>query len=57
MSELETSMKFGIHGACVMVENKKVQHYDIQVDSRRKEVSCWIESKAEKVCKSLFTRL
>lgn len=50
-------MKFGIHGACVMVENKKVQHYDIQVDSRRKEVSCWIESKAEKVCKSLFTRL
>ena len=50
----ETCITFGIHGARVMIENKKVQHYAMQVDQDKKEVTCWIASEAGKVRELLF---
>ena len=32
-----------------MIENKEIPHYATQVDPEKKEVSCWVESQAEKV--------
>ena len=45
----ETCIKLGVHGARVMIDNKEIPHYAIQVNPEKKEVSCWIESQAEKV--------
>jgi hypothetical protein len=55
MPELETCIRFGKHGACVMIEDEEIQHYDIQVDMEKKEATCWIASEAGKVSESLFT--
>ena len=49
MSESETCIKLGVHGARIKIENKEIPHYAIQVDREKKEVSCWVESQAEKV--------
>ena len=51
----DTCIKFGEYGARVMIENKEIPHYNINVDLGRKKISCWIESQAEKVCESIFT--
>jgi hypothetical protein len=51
----ETCIKFGGHGARVMIEHHETPHYKIHVDEEKKEVTCWVESQAEKVCESLFT--
>ena len=54
----ETCIRFGEHGARVMIEDKEIQHYTIHIDQVKKEVSCWIASEAGKVrVKSLFSRL
>ena len=45
----ETCIKLGVYGARVMIENKEIPHYATQVDPEKKEVSCWVESQAEKV--------
>jgi hypothetical protein len=39
---------FGELGARVMVEDEEVQHYAINVDPVKREVSCWIASEAGK---------
>jgi hypothetical protein len=57
MSELETCIKFGEQGARVMIENNETPHYKIHVDEEKKEVTCWVESQAEKVCEFLFTMI
>ena len=54
----ETCIKFGGHGARVMIENKKVPHFAVDVNPEKKEVSCWIASEEGKVrdfFKLLFT--
>ena len=54
----ETCIRFGEHGARVMIEDKEIQNYPIHIDQAKKEVSCWIASEAGKVrVKSLFSRL
>ena len=53
----ETCIKFGEHGARVMIEDKEIPHYAIHVDQAKKEVSCWIASEAGKVCESLFASM
>ena len=50
----ETCIRFGEHGARVMIEDKEIQHYAIHIDQDKKEVSCWIASEAGKVRDSLF---
>ena len=45
----ETCITFGEFGARVMMENNEVEHYAMQVDPVKKEVSCWIASEAGKV--------
>ena len=50
----ETCIRFGQHGARIMIEDKEIPHYAIHVDPVKKEVSCWIASEAGKVCGSLF---
>ena len=46
----ETCIKLGVHGARVLIENKEIPHYaTTQVDREKKEVSCWVESQADKV--------
>jgi hypothetical protein len=50
----ETSIKFGEFSACVVIENKEVQHHAMHVDLAKKEVSCWIASEEGKVRKPLF---
>ena len=45
----ETCIKLGVHGARVLIENKEISHYATQVDREKKEVSCWVESQADKV--------
>ena len=45
----ETCVRFGEHGARVMIENKEIEHYAIHVDPVKKEVSCWIASEEGKV--------
>ena len=37
-----------------MIEDKEIQHYAINVDQDKKEISCWIASEAGKVRESLF---
>ena len=54
-SETETCIKWGEYGARVLIENKKIPHYNIKVDPEKKEVTCWIASEEEKVCESFFT--
>ena len=49
MSDSETCIKFGEHGARVKIENKNIQHYAVHVDPAKKEVSCWIASEEGKV--------
>jgi len=44
----ETCIKLGELGARVMIENKEIPHYGIDVDPAKKEVSCWIPSEAGK---------
>jgi hypothetical protein len=51
----ETCIKFGEHGARFMIENEEIPHYEAHVDAEKKEVTCWVESQAEKVCEFLFT--
>ena len=51
----ETCLRWEEHGARVMIEKKKIPHYNINVDPEKKEVTCWIESQAGKVRKFLFT--
>ena len=51
----ETCIRFGEHGARVMIENKEIQHYAMHVDPVKKEVNCWIASKEGKVREALFT--
>jgi hypothetical protein len=50
----ETCIKFGEHGARVMIEDKEIPHYASHVDLAKKEVSCWIPSEEGKVRGSLF---
>ena len=50
----ETCVKFGIHGARVMIENREVEHYAIRVDPVEKEVICWIPSEEGKVREYIF---
>ena len=50
----ETCIRFGEHGARVMIEDKEIQHYAMQVNPAKKEVTCWIASEAGKVRESLF---
>ena len=50
----ETYLTFGGHSARVMIEDKEIPHYAINVDPEKKEVTCWIASETEKVCESLF---
>ena len=50
----ETCVRFGKHGARVMIEDKEIEHYAMQGDPAKKEVSCWIASEANKVRESLF---
>ena len=54
MSELETCIKLGEHGARVMIEDREIPHYAPHVDLAKKEVSCWIPSEEGKVRESLF---
>ena len=54
---VETCAKLGEHGARVMIENNLTPHYEIYVDREKKEVTCWVESQAEKVFEPLFTGL
>ena len=49
MSKLETCIKFGELGARVIIDDEEIPHYDIYIDSAKKEVSCWIASEAGKV--------
>ena len=51
----ETCIRFGEHGARVMIEEKEIPHYAMHVDPVKKEVSCWIASEAGKVRGSLFS--
>ena len=53
MSDSETCIKFGEHGARVRIEAKEIRHYASHVDLAKKEVSCWIPSEG-KVRKSLL---
>ena len=53
MSELETCIKFGEHGARVKIEDKEIPHYASHVDQAKKEVSCWIPSEEGKVRTSI----
>ena len=53
----ETCIRFREHGARVMIEEKEIPHYAMHVDPVKKEVSCWIASKAGKVCGPLFSLL
>ena len=53
----ETCIRFGQHGARVMIEDKEIPHYAIHVDPVKKEVSCWISSEAGKVREFLFSLL
>jgi len=48
----ETFLTIEKFGARVMVEDKEVAHYAVQVDPVKKEVSCWIASEAGKVRES-----
>ena len=48
----ETCIKFGEHGARIMIEEKEVPHFAIDVNSEKKEVSCWIASEEGKVRES-----
>ena len=50
----DTCIRFGKLGARVVIEDKEVEHYNIQVDPAKKEVEWWIASEAGKVCESLF---
>ena len=54
MSDLETCIKFGEHGARIMIEDKEIPHYASHVDLYKKEVSCWIPSEEGKVRESPF---
>ena len=54
MSDSETCIKFGEHGARVMIEDKEIPHYASHVDLYKKEVSCWIPSEEGKVRESLL---
>ena len=51
----ETCIWFGQHSARVMIEEKEVPHFAMDVDPAEKEVSCWIASEAGKVRRSLFS--
>ena len=53
----ETCIRFGEHGARVMIEGKEIPHYAMHVDPVKKEVSCWIASEAGKVRGPLFSTL
>ena len=53
----ETCVRFGEHGARVMIEEKEIPHYAMHVDPVKKEVSCWIASEAGKVRGPLFSTL
>ena len=48
----ETCIKFGEQGARVMIEEKEVPHFAIDVNTEKKEVSCWIASEEGKVRES-----
>ena len=48
----ETCIKFGQHGARITIQEKEVPHFAIDVDSEKKEVSCWIASEEGKVRES-----
>ena len=52
----ETCVKFGEHRARVMIEEKEVPHLAIDVDSEKKEVSCWVASEEGKVRESFRYR-
>jgi hypothetical protein len=54
MPRPETCIRFGEHGARVMIEDVEIDHYAIHVDPIKKEVSCWIASKENKVREFLF---
>ena len=51
----ETCIRFGRHGARVMIDEKEIPHYAIHVDPAKKEVSCWIASEVGKVCGYLIS--
>jgi len=53
----ETCIRFGEHGARVMIEDKEVQHYAMHVDTAKKEVSCWIASEAGKAFSVVWLEL
>ena len=50
----ETCIKFGKHGARVMIEDREVEHYAIEVNPDMKEVTCWIPSEEGKVRELYF---
>jgi hypothetical protein len=50
----ETCIRFGKHGARVMIDGEEVEHYAIHVDPAKKEASCWIASEEGKVREYLF---
>jgi hypothetical protein len=50
----ETCIRFGEHGARVMIEDKHIAHHAIHVDPTKKEITCWIASEQNKVRESLF---
>ncbi|KDR76111.1 hypothetical protein GALMADRAFT_279330 [Galerina marginata CBS 339.88] len=43
-----TRLVFKEFEACIFVDGQKVPHYDIECNEEKREVSCWIESQAEK---------
>jgi len=53
----KTCITFAEFGARVMVEDKEVEHYAVQVDPVKKEVSCWIASEVGKVRDLFNTRI
>ena len=50
----ETCIKFGKHGARVMIEDREVEHYAIEMNPDMKEVTCWIPSEEGKVREYIF---
>ena len=50
----ETCIKFGKHGARVMIEDREVEHYAIEMNPDMKEVTCWIPSEEGKVRELYF---
>jgi hypothetical protein len=50
----ENSIRFGEHGARVMIEDEEIEHYAIDLNPAKKEVICWIASEEGKVRNSKY---